>query len=359
MRKVILALIVLMCFGLLLVYKYFYRIRPALPVATVYESPQVTPLVQDLAAIGTSGAFVLVKDSKVVDERYWGYSNYEYKTPVDQKTLFQLGSLTKQFTGFVLLQLELEGKVNINKQVGDYFEGLSGSPIAEVTLKELIYMKAGLPFMEPWSTRVLSQLFSLNWTADEVLTEIADYDLSANQRRFSYSNTSYILLGAIVSKIEQKPFSQVLYERIFKPFKMYNTFFNDPRGDRIHATIGYYVLGRNLIRLPDWNYTFYIGSSGVMSNMHDLVIWHKALEKFFQRFPDKTEEFFPKKPKHTYAYGWSFAKAGKAFHVGEAAGFCSYIVITKTQDMAALTLNTDICLQPVMSEIEKRIDELL
>jgi len=147
--------------------------------------------------------------------------------PVDQYTLFQMGSTSKSFTVAVILQLEAAGKLSIDDTLGKW---LSEYPAwKDITIRRLLNMTSGIPnytetewFSEVWVNEPMRAL---------TLKEMADavYPSDTNQlpvsKGYHYSNTNYILAAMIAEKVSGKSFRDLVHELVIEPHGLTSTFY--------------------------------------------------------------------------------------------------------------------------------------
>jgi CubicO group peptidase (beta-lactamase class C family) len=299
-------------------------------------------LLHFLSENGTSGALLIIRPGNSLTERYWTWKNQS----VDSQTLFNLGSLSKQFTGFIIFQLEAEKKISTNQVVSNFLEETKGTDIGSLKIIDLLSMTSGLPHDESLLTKFFSQISNRQWDSEEIVREVLRYPLRfPSGTAFQYSNLNYVLLGQIISRLERKPLAVVLNERILKPFGMQESFLDvDGKGAKTLSKGHLFVLGKWL-PMPNWNYSFLQGAGGVVSTVKDLQKWLLGLQKYLSHI-----EAVGKETRFHYAYGWSF-REGFLSHDGESPGFCSYIVTTPDAERAAIiTLNSDFCLEATLRD---------
>lgn len=330
-------------FFLILIIVTFLRCRslekPTLAGITG-KSAEWIPVLTYLGHHGTSGALIVGKQKKVSEEYFWTWRSDR----VDAQSLFNIGSISKQFTGFLVLQLIVEGKVRESQTVSELLREMTGTPIGALKLNELLSMTSGLAHDEALSTKIFNQLVDKKWTSSEILDEMKKYIPQLEPgSAFHYSNLNYILVAQIIARIEGQLFEDVLKKKIFIPFKMNDTFLDIYGAGSSYLARGHLlVLGRR-VPVPNWNYSFLQGAGGIVSNVRDLHKWLLGLSSFFGRHVELTDKFFGYTAKFQYGFGWGTSK-GYATHSGETPGFCSYIATTKTFSKSViLTLNSDFC----------------
>jgi D-alanyl-D-alanine carboxypeptidase len=147
--------------------------------------------------------------------------------PVDQDTLYQMGSTSKSFTVAVILQLEAAGKLSINDPLGKWLPEYPAWK--DVTIRRLLNMTSGIPNYS--ETEWISQVWAKEPMRALALKELADaaYPSATNQlpesKGYYYSNTNYVLAGMIAEKASGKSFRDLVHELVIKPHGLYATFY--------------------------------------------------------------------------------------------------------------------------------------
>lgn len=174
----------------------------------------------ELQESGTPGAAIaVISGDRVIFAKGFGVANVETQAPVTPYTLFQIGSITKTFTAAALLSLSAEGKLALDKPIGEYVKGLSPK-LSQVTIQQLLSHTAGLKD-EPdeYGAHDESAL------ADYVRSWKDDYCLLEPQQCFSYSNSGIALAGLVLQEVGGKPYAEQMNERLFAPLQMSRTTF--------------------------------------------------------------------------------------------------------------------------------------
>jgi CubicO group peptidase (beta-lactamase class C family) len=232
----------------------------------------ISRTVADQHAIGVTVG--VMQDGKVIFNKGYGLANTARKTPVTTTTLFAVGSVTKQFTCAVALQLEQEGKLSFDDRVSRYRADFGHAN--EITLRDLGNHVSGY-----------RDYYPLDFVDRPMAKEIAEDDLLKTftakpldfppGTRYSYSNTGYLLLGQIASLVGRKPFAELLQARILMPLGMTLTRFEPARGGPGLAE-GYtqFGLGPSEVAIPEGR--GWIGAAGgIWSTPAELMTWDLAL----------------------------------------------------------------------------------
>ncbi len=168
-----------------------------------------------------------MQDGKVIFNKGFGLASTGRNAPVTPTTLFAVGSVTKQFTCAVALQLEQEGKLSFDDRVSRYRADFGHAN--EITLRDLGNHVSG--YRDYYPLDFVDRPMAKDIPEDDLLKTFTNKPLDFPPgTRYSYSNTGYLLLGQIASMVSRKPFEQLLQERIFTPLGMTHTRFEPTRG---------------------------------------------------------------------------------------------------------------------------------
>lgn len=223
----------------------------------------------------TPGVTCLVlHDGKVVYAKSQGMADVERSTPITSESIFNVGSMAKQFTGACVARLILDGKITADTDIRTFFPQLRDYG-ATVTVGHLIHHTSGI--------RDYTELVGLSgWTEDEPLDNAFVIDLLARQRllefapgsRFGYSNSNYVLLAEIIRRVSGQSLNEFAQERFFAPLGMNDTRFatSGAKGDSKLAR-SYRPDGRTVYR--DRGQT--LGDSNLWTTAADLAQWDENL----------------------------------------------------------------------------------
>lgn len=296
------------------------------------------------AAKEFNGNVLVAEKGKVIYEKSFGLANEKTKQKLDKNTVFELASVSKQFTAMGIVQLEKEGKLSYNDPLTKYFPELSF--YKPITIDNLLHHTSGLPdYMSLFDKNWDKKKFATNKDIVEMLAKYKPELLFVPGDKYEYSNTGYALLGLIIEKVSKQSYGDYLNKKIFKPLGMANTrvYRSRYKPEKIsNYALGYVVdsLGNKklLDDLGKEYYTYYldgiVGDGMVNSTTGDLLKWDRALygDKLVNQ-KDKDLIFssiVTKDNKDTrYGYGWAIDTKypfGKiANHSGGWAGYITFI----------------------------------
>ncbi len=189
------------------------------------HADKIEKLLKEYDEIGMfSGRVLLAKDGNVIFDRSFGFANWESKTPVTNETLFRIGSLNKMFTHAMINQLKNEGKLDHSDPLSKFIDLYQGNEDDKITIKMLIEMSAGLG--DYLNNPEFMQNRANFRTVDDFIKIIKNEPLlfePGTDRK--YSNSGYVVLGAVIEKVTGRSYTDNLNERIIEPLGMKNTFY--------------------------------------------------------------------------------------------------------------------------------------
>jgi D-alanyl-D-alanine carboxypeptidase len=232
----------------------------------------ITRTVAAQRAIGVTVA--VMQDGKVTFSKGYGRANTSRNVPVTTDTIFAVGSVTKQFTCGIALQLEQEGRLAFGDRVSRYRADFGHAN--EITLRDLGNHVSG--YRDYYPLDFVDRPMAKDIAEEAVLKTFTNMPLDfAPGSRYSYSNTGYLLLGQIASMVSRKPFEQLLQERIFTPLAMTHTRYEPVRGGPGLAE-GYTPIGLGPAEVAVAEGRGWVGAAGgIWSTPEDLMKWNLAL----------------------------------------------------------------------------------
>jgi CubicO group peptidase (beta-lactamase class C family) len=294
-------------------------------------------------------ALLVARDGKTVRAQGYGFSNLELQVPVKPETLFQSGSVGKQFTATALMMLVEEGKVQLDDPLSKYF---SDAPTVwkQVTVRGLLSHTAGFTdYPEKFN-------FRQDRTEDELLKVAEGIPLAFPPgTSWSYSNLGYLTLGILIHRVTGKFYGDFLQERIFQPLGM-NTTRIMSEADIIPNRAAGYRLVKGELKNQEWvapslNTT---ADGSLYFSILDLAKWDAALytEKLVKQ-STLEQMWTPALLKNgqpnsgSYGFGWEIGKVNGhriVEHGGSWQGFNTYIARYVDDKLTVVVLtNLDGC----------------
>jgi CubicO group peptidase (beta-lactamase class C family) len=273
-------------------------------------------------------ALAVLKNGKLIIAKGYGYSNVEHKVPVKPETIFQSGSVGKQFTATAVMMLVEEGKIGLEDKIGKY---LGDVPEAwnSITIRHLLTHTSGMTdYPQDFDYR-------RDYTESDLLERAKKIPLSfAPGEKWDYSNLGYVMLGLVIRKASGKFYGDFLQERIFKPLGM-NTARIISEADIVPNRAAGYVLVKDELKNQEWvspslNTT---ADGALYLTVYDMAKWDAALygEKILKK-PSLEQMWTPVRlndgKTSPYGFAWALGEVNKnriIEHGGSWQGFKSFI----------------------------------
>jgi CubicO group peptidase (beta-lactamase class C family) len=225
-------------------------------------------------------ALGVYRDGKIVKAEGYGIANLEWDVPGKADTIFQSGSVGKQFAAMAVMMLVEEGKVRLDDPVQKYFPD-APETWKGIKIRNLLSHTSGLGEYEngPRTKPDGPFYLRLDMTEDELYKRIAAMPLDFKPGEdWSYRNTNYALLGILIHKVTGKFYGDYLQERIFKPLGMTSTRIISDRDIIPHRAAGYELI-KGELKNQEWvSPTFNSTADGTLYfTVLDLEKWDAAL----------------------------------------------------------------------------------
>jgi CubicO group peptidase (beta-lactamase class C family) len=347
------------------------------------------PLVSSLdsimqAAVDTArfnGNVLVARQGAVIYQKSFGWANYDTGEPLNDSSLFELASVSKQFTAMGIMMLKERGMLSYDDDVTKYIPEL---PFQGMTIRHFLTHTSGIP-------DYMDLLLTTGWDRhriaynNDIVAQLAKHKpavLFSPGEKWEYSNTAYALLATIIGRVSGKPYGQFLDENIFEPLNMKRTRTYNTRRSKGEVISNYafgFVYSDSLKEfalpdsLPDYWYVRTLdgieGDGIVNSTTGELFKWNKGLYTELLVTGSTLEEAFTPVTlndgsTYPYGFGWGISTdstMGKVVrHSGGWPGYSTHIrrYIDKGDCIIILTNNSGFGREMVAGEIEKRLKEL-
>lgn len=309
-------------------------------------------LSEHFAQDGPGAAIAVLVDGDVVIETAIGLADIDREIAIDSNTVFDLASVSKQFTAAAILLLESDGEVDPQDPVSTYVEDYSvTSPRREVRVEDLL-----------WHTSGLADYTADDWEgSDEEFAELTPEShlewlnettpRRAPGLRYVYNNSEYVLLALIVERVSGQSFAQFATDRLFKPAGMRATRITDRLGMRFpHQARGYRSDDDDSISISE-SPSAITGDGNVFSSLADMIAWMRALDG---------DDVLSAAQKHRawtsgsldsgepidddgdgYGYGWVTDDEGRVSHSGSWMGTSTYLLRDDAEAVSVVVLSND------------------
>ena len=292
-----------------------------------------------------NGSVLVAEKGKVILKKGYGLANMEWNIPNTADTRFRLGSITKQFTSMLIMQLVEQGKIKLDAPLSTYLPDYRKDTGSKVTIHQLLNHTSGIP-----SYTGIPGFFANEvrdpYTPDEFIRKYCSGELEFEPgAKFKYNNSGYFILGAVIEHVTGKPYAVVLREKIFSPLGM------DASGYDLHTPIitkraaGYQKGLNGYVNAPYLDMSIPYAAGSLYSTVEDLYIWDRALYTDKLLSPKMKAKLFTPYMKG-YGYGWGIGtreigsrKVNTIGHGGGIHGFNTLITRYVDQQHLVVLLN--------------------
>lgn len=306
-----------------------------------------------------SGVVLIADHGTPTYFKAFGFRDFAGKIPMDTGAIFELASVSKQFTSMIIMMLEEKGLLKYDDSVSTYLPQL---PYRGITIRHLLNHTSGLPDYQA--------VMDKNWDKtkvagnDDNIAYLSRYRPAAHFQpgaRYEYSNTGYMLLASIAEKASGQDFIDLCRSWIFRPLSLSKTDIRT-KTDKLELTNmawGHlFVPERNLYvhadSFPAFNYSIWLGNrkgpGRISGSASDLLRWDQALYRN-NLVSKKTldEAYTPAQlnngDTHSYGFGWILAQHpahGKiVYHTGDNPGYRTIIVRLVDANKTIILLNNN------------------
>jgi CubicO group peptidase (beta-lactamase class C family) len=301
------------------------------------------------------GVAVLVKkDGRALFERGYGVRDLRTFTAIDLQTNFRLASCTKQFTAMAIMLLVHGGKLRYDETLAEIFPEFPAYG-QSITVRNLLNHTSGLQDYETLMEQE-ERSGGHHWTEQNqiqdaevvALLEKQDSTVFPPGTKWAYSNSGYVLLGAMVAKVSGKSFGEFLHDRIFSPLKMDQTLaYEKGKNEIANRAFGHTKAADGWKQSDQSSTSATLGDGGVYSSLRDLAKWDDAVAQHTvlgenemrpaltpvklgggvrPEWPQDSDR--PAGTAVSYGFGWfldPYRGQPRMWHYGDTMGFHTYI----------------------------------
>lgn len=277
---------------------------------------------------GFSGTILIAKDDDILLDRGYGMADYENNIANTPHTVFEIASLTKQFTATAILMLQEKKLLSVEDPLSKYIPDYPNGD--KIKIYNLLNHTSGIRDYVELAESIESGKHT--YTLEELIklfkNKSLDFDTGTE---FEYSNSNYILLGYIIEKVSKKNYKDYIKENILKPLNLSNTGFLSDKANIKDKAVGYDTIDNNeneYKKAIDTEGSLIASAGEIYSTVEDLYRWEEALYagKIINKQSLK-EMFTPN--SSDYGYGWFIDESNKGnkiiSHGGNLSGYTSYV----------------------------------
>ena len=254
-----------------------------------------------------NGSVLVAEHGDVLFKGGYGLANMEWDIPNTADTKHRIGSLTKQFTAMLIVQLAQEGTIELHIPIIRYLPEFRKDTGEKITIHHLLSHTSGLPNY----TRISNfrELMRQHLTIQELVDTYAQEDLEFEPgSRFAYSNTGYLVLGAIIEKITGNSYETELRQRILEPVGMTNSGYDHNKTVLEKRASGYEKVFTGYENTEFIDMTIPHAAGAMYSTVDNLFKWDRALYTDTLLSNKWLKEYFEpriSRQRGKYAYGWN------------------------------------------------------
>ena len=249
-----------------------------------------------------NGAALVAEGGEVILEKAYGFADLEWGIPNTVGTKFRLGSVTKQFTAMLVLQLVEAGSVALDSTISTFLPHYREDTGRKVTIHHLLGHQSGIPdFTRDPSFPDFSKLPT---PIEILIQDRCSGDLQFESGlRYEYSNSNYVILGAVIEAVTGTTYDEVLKERILSPLEMHDSGYDHNAPLIANRAAGYQptLEGYENARYIDMSIPHAAGA--MYSSVGDMFRWDRALYTDTLLSASYREKLFTPNLQN-YAYGW-------------------------------------------------------
>ncbi|MBF4493840.1 serine hydrolase [Flavobacterium sp. MR2016-29] len=277
------------------------------------KAKQIEQLLSKYTEYGQfNGSALVAENGKVIFKKGFGFANMEWDIPNQPNTKFRLGSISKQFTAFLIVKLAEEGKLKLDVPITTYLPDYPKTTGDKITIHHLLTHTSGIQNYTS-APNFFRDKSRNSYTPEEFVKTFSSLPLEFTPgEKFKYSNSGYFLLGYIIEKISGKTYEQYLKETILTPLKMANTGYDHSEIIIKNRASGYEKKGKIYTNSFFLDMSIPYAAGSLYSTVEDLYLWDQALYTTKLLSAKSMESLFKpyiKAGDGSYGYGWFLQEA--------------------------------------------------
>ncbi len=290
-----------------------------------------------------NGSALVAQNGNILLQKSYGYKNFAVGVPDDNNTIYQVCSITKQFTATVVLKLQEEGKLSVKDKLGKYFPGFKYA--GKITLENLLTHTSGI-YNYTNDIGAEDSAIVCNPIYKKLVTDLVFKHKPAFKpgTQFQYSNSNYYLLGLIIEKVSGKSYEQNVRDIIFKPLQMDHSLFDFKHSRDTNIATGYKTINdTSQVEASAWRWdsTVSYAAGAIFSTTGDMYRWAKAIAGKKILSAGSWEAALTPHLQN-YGFGWyidSLYGRKAIMHGGGLPGFSAYLCYYPVEDITIILLN--------------------
>ena len=259
--------------------------------------------------------------------RGYGLASREANRQADASTVYEIGSITKQFTSSGIMRLVERGKVSLDDPISKYVPDLPAHE-QNVKIRQLLNHTSGVHNYT--SSPEWAKTWKDDYTPRQIVAFVDKDTLDfPSGTRYSYSNTGYVLLGMVIEKASGQPYPTFVQREFFGPLGLTQTSYCPSRATDPHFAVGYQMKGDTMRTADYLSMTHPFAAGAICSTVRDLVKWQRALvagkvvsAKSFEQMT--TPDSLPGGRRMNYGFGLTVSQMGSKKVVAHGGGIFGF-----------------------------------
>jgi len=300
---------------------------------------------------GPGGIFMITKNGQPIYQKAFGKANLELNVDLTTDNIFQLASMTKQFTAIGILMLEEQGRLNVQQTVSKYLPDYPSGD--KITIHHLLTHTSGI--------KDFTKMKSLKDIANKEMTAKMMVDFFKNEpvdflpgEKFEYNNSGYVLLGYLIELVSGQTYEDFIDKNIFQKAGMDHSCYATDRQLVNKRAYGYSKKESGYVNKTVISYSVPFSSGALMSTLNDMLKWQNALNQNLLLKAESAKKAFRKYKlnngeEFTYGYGWHIREINGTptrEHGGNVFGFKTMAVYIPAEDIYVIGFSNCDCNSP-------------
>ncbi|MDF2551039.1 MAG: serine hydrolase [Chryseobacterium sp.] len=300
---------------------------------------------------GPGGVFLVSQKGKPVYKKAFGMANLELDAKLNTNSIFQIGSMTKQFTAIAILMLEEQGKLKVDDPISKYIPSYPNGN--NITIHHLLTHTSGIKDFTKMKT--ISDIAQKEMTPEQMVDFFKNEPVDdAPGEKFEYNNSGYVVLGYIIELTSGGTYEDFIKKNIFDKIGMTNSYYASDRKVIKNRAYGYHKKSSGYVNKTVINFSVPFSSGSLMSTLDDMLKWQNALNQNLLLSQKNKMKAFTKYKLNNgqeieYGYGWHLKNINGIAtreHGGSVFGFKSMAVYIPSEDIYVLGFSNCDCNSP-------------
>lgn len=321
-----------------------------------------TLLQQEYPLDGTGATALVVKNNNPIYSKAFGMANLELEVPMQIDMIFEIASITKQFTAVAILMLMEEDKLNLKDDITKFIPDYPTQG-HNITIHHLLTHTSGIKSYTEMDT--LTQIWRNDYTPKQLINVFKNKPMDFDPgTQYHYNDSGYIILGHIIEKITGLTYKQFIEKRIFSRLEMTNSYYAD-HSKIIKNRASGYQKNSGFKNAPYLNESLPYAAGSLLSTVKDIYKWNRAIKNNSLISEENKQLAFTNYKLNNgkeinYGYGWeinTIMNKKSIAHSGGILGFVTNVIYIPKEDLYVAVFSNCECKNPV--GISEKITELV